>query len=69
MGAILWIIVLGLGGVLVYYVLKNARERDAGGPGKDDAVEILKKRYARGEIDQETYKRMLADLAGEEHNK
>lgn len=31
---------------------------------KSSAEEIVRQRYARGEIDRETYERMLADLRG-----
>ena len=33
-------------------------------PRADTAMDILKKRYARGEIDQEEYERMKRDLEG-----
>ena len=32
--------------------------------GRESAEEILRRRYAKGEIDRETYQRMLADLKG-----
>jgi uncharacterized membrane protein len=34
----------------------------AGAPSVGRAEEILKERYARGEIDRETYERMLTDV-------
>jgi putative membrane protein len=36
-----------------------------GGPGRgarDSAEQALRERYARGEVDDETYRRMLAEL-------
>jgi putative membrane protein len=34
----------------------------AGRRGNDEALEILKKRYARGEISEDEYQRMKAEL-------
>ena len=51
---ILWFL-LGAAAVLVFGWLLP--------PDGDDAAEgIIKRRYARGEIDRETYERMLDDL-------
>ncbi|HEU4641968.1 MAG TPA: SHOCT domain-containing protein [Gemmatimonadaceae bacterium] len=36
-------------------------------PGPDRAEQILKERYARGEIDQSSYRRMLDDIHGAPH--
>ncbi len=38
--------------------------RPSSAAGSEDAVTILKRRYAAGEIDQATYERMKAELAG-----
>ncbi|GLV47858.1 hypothetical protein TJA_10180 [Thermus sp. LT1-2-5] len=46
---------LVLGAYLVARALAPKRE--------DRALEILRERYARGEIDRETYERMKRDLA------
>jgi hypothetical protein len=36
------------------------------GPGdEDDAVELLKRRYAAGELDQEEFQRRLDDIIGD----
>ena len=58
-GGLFWIVVLVALVVLIVRVLPTlgAGVRPAGG-----AEEILKERYARGEIDRETYERMLADV-------
>lgn len=33
-----------------------------GGPKKDEALEALRLRYARGELDEETYRRLRKEL-------
>ncbi len=69
-GMWLWIIVLVVVVVLVGYFLAdltNRRTRDGrGAPGPDEVnetpLDLLKKRYARGEITREEYQRIKADL-------
>lgn len=57
---ILWVIVIGF---VVYYVLKGdksgivVQKND-----KASAMEVLDNRYAKGEIDEETYKKMKENL-------
>lgn len=52
LGALAVLLVLGLALLL----------KGLGGRREDRALEILRERYARGEIDQETYERMKRDL-------
>jgi putative membrane protein len=56
-----WIVGLGLLVLLVWAVA-----RAAGSPspprGEDSPETILKRRYARGEVDREEYERRLTDL-------
>lgn len=57
---ILWVIVIG---AIVYYVLKG----DKAGlsiqkSNNGSAMETLDNRYAKGEIDEETYKKMKDNL-------
>lgn len=49
---------------VVWLVRRSGRTTNggAGERGEGRAVEILKERYARGEIDADTYHRMLDDL-------
>lgn len=57
-----WWVVLILVVVLAWTLL---RDRDRGGaptPGGDRAESVLRERYARGEIDEEAYRRMLDEL-------
>ncbi len=60
-GFFMWIVVVILVAAIIYLVL---RQRDiTSGSGKEqDALEILKKRYARGELTKQEYDRMRKDL-------
>jgi putative membrane protein len=62
---LVWVVVLGLiagGGAL----LVGGLTRQAGAPAKQEKtpLEILKRRYARGEIDRENYNHMRETLSG-----
>jgi putative membrane protein len=71
MGSFLWLglallflfllLILVGGGVVVVVLLARSGSR-AGSSRGDDALEILRQRYARGEIDREEYERMREDL-------
>ncbi len=39
--------------------------RIQGGVGRDDSLEILKRRYASGELNKEEFERIRKDLGGE----
>ena len=56
-----WIAALAVAGFLIYRV---GQMRNEGYPGskKESPEEILKRRYASGELAKEEYERMLADL-------
>jgi uncharacterized membrane protein len=60
---ILWILVLA---AIVWLVWMGTRTawKSGGLPGKrsDSAEELLRERYARSEIDEATYRHMLAEL-------
>lgn len=57
--ALFWIAVIALVGWLIYRFMKG-RGGTSGAPANPEAT--LEDRYARGEIDRETYLRMQADL-------
>jgi uncharacterized membrane protein len=47
----------------VWLVIRAATTRGQGkGGGADNAEGILRERYARGEIDEATYRRMMEEL-------
>jgi len=58
-GFFMWIIVIALIGVLIYLFIKTQKGK-AG--STETPLEILKKRYARGEITKEDFDRMKKDL-------
>ncbi|HCY74735.1 MAG TPA: electron transporter RnfE [Ignavibacteriales bacterium] len=60
-GWIFWLVILiVIGWVIVNQMNKN--KRDSQLPQQESAINILKKRYAKGEIDKEEFERMKKDL-------
>jgi len=60
---IFWLVVVGLIVWLVVYLVRNSSTTSTGGIGGDaKALDILKTRYARGEIDKKEYEEKLKDL-------
>ncbi len=66
-----FLVVIGIFAFLVWMIRQSRPEagRGPGGPGgpaatgRDEAMEILRQRYARGEIDKDEFERKKADLA------
>ena len=60
-GWLLWIIIIVL---VVALIWKNTNERDKYIPfeNKETALDILKKRYAKGEITKEEFERIKKDI-------
>jgi putative membrane protein len=63
-----WIFALILIVVIVWAAVRVAdasrtRQGQGGYSNRNDAMEILKARYAKGEIDREEFERMKKDLA------
>ena len=62
-GAILMgLVILILIGVLIYFLFKSSKTGGLGQPPNETPLDILKKRYARGEITKEQFEEMKKDL-------
>lgn len=59
---IFWIVVLGLIVWAVVTAVRRPGEADSSSRSTDSALEILKRRYARGEINKEEYEEKKKDL-------
>jgi putative membrane protein len=60
---IFWIVILGLIiWAIVAAVGRSGESRGQGSPKTDSALEILKQRYARGEINKEEYEQKKKDI-------
>lgn len=58
-GIFMWIIFLVVIVILVYFILHVTKSRP---PGKENPMDVLKRRYARGEITKEEFVRIKKDL-------
>jgi len=60
---IIWLVVIGLIVWLVVYLARGSGSTNSSSTGGDiKALDILKTRYARGEIDKKEYEEKLKDL-------
>lgn len=59
--ALWWLLGIALVVLVVWALVRGLPFGQGGGAG-ESPEQILKRRYAKGEIDRETYERMLGDL-------
>lgn len=64
-GILLWLALLALAAWVVTRLTRDRRDGETLREQRDPAEEILRQRYARGEIQVEEYQRSLATLRGE----
>jgi putative membrane protein len=70
-GWLIWLVILmlfvlligGVVAVVVWFIAQGSRGRSPGPARQDEALEILRQRYARGEIDREEFLQMREELA------
>ncbi|HON61600.1 MAG TPA: SHOCT domain-containing protein [Deltaproteobacteria bacterium] len=64
-GALMWIVIILLAALLIYLLIRSTKQpsppREA---GAETPLDIVKKRYARGEITKAEFEEMKKDLAG-----
>ena len=62
----IWLIVIAVVAVVIVLIVNSAKQSQGRSPGLDSshssAVEKVKERYAKGEIDREEYKQIMEDL-------
>ena len=61
-GGFMWFIALVLVGVGLYFLIQVAKSKGSDGLNTETPLDILKKRYAKGEIDKEEFDRKKKDL-------
>jgi putative membrane protein len=50
--------------LLIWWIIRQNQSRDS--QGKDDAMDILRKRYAKGEIEKEEFEQKKRDIQSKE---
>ena len=63
-GMFMWIIFLMVIGLLIYFISQSQKTKGQTPTHNESPLDILKRRYAKGEIAREEYERMKKDLEG-----
>jgi putative membrane protein len=63
-GMFMWIIFLIVIGLLLYFIVQAQKTKGRTPTQNESPLDILKTRYAKGEIAREDYERMKKDLEG-----
>ena len=60
----MWIIFLIVIGFLIYFIVQAQKTKGQSSTQNESPLDILKRRYAKGEIAKEEFERMKRDLEG-----
>lgn len=60
-GIFMWLIFLALAGFIVYIVMQSRKSGDSG-PSNETPLDIIKKRYAKGDITKEEFENLKKDI-------
>ena len=63
-GMFMWIIFLIVIGLLIYFIVQAQKTKGQTPTQHESPLDVLKRRYAKGEIAKEEYERMKKDLEG-----
>lgn len=61
-GMFMWLIFLIVLGIAIYFIIQTFKSKNVVGSEQETPLNILKKRYAKGEINKEEFDRMKKDL-------
>jgi len=62
-GGFMWLLFIVVVGALIYLVIQNANMKRGAGSSQETPLDILKKRYAKGELTKEDFDRMKKELS------
>ena len=63
-GMFMWIILLIVIGLVIYFFIQTRKTKGRSSTQNESHLDILKKRYAKGEIAKEEYEKMKKDFEG-----
>ncbi len=61
-GIFTWLIFLALAGFIAYIVMQSRKSGESGGQLRETPLDILKKRYAKGDITKEEFENLKKDI-------
>jgi len=61
-GILMWLLFLIIIVLLIYFIVRSMQAKDTGFAYKETPLDILKKRYAKGEITKEEFDKIRKDL-------
>ena len=61
-GMFMWILVLIALVVAIYFIVQSVKSKNVSGQAQETPLDILKKRYAKGDITKEEFDRMKKEL-------
>jgi putative membrane protein len=61
-GIFMWLIFLALAGFIVYIVMQSRKSGESRGQPNETPLDILKKRYAKGDITKEEFESLKRDI-------
>jgi putative membrane protein len=59
---IMWLLIISIIILAAYLLIRETKKKDPGPPQLETPLEIIKKRYARGEISKEQFEEMKRDI-------
>ena len=61
-GLIMWLPLIVIAVLLIYYAVMSFKSNDSNKPPHETPLDVLKKRYARGEITKEQFDQIKKDM-------